>query len=118
MNHRLDVSGDIPTLILQGDCTLANIAALKATLIDTLAACQAHETLGLDLGGVRRLDAAFLQLLCSAHRTAGAEGKGLSLLGERSEQVLQVAEAAGFTRRARCPHAVAGPCFWQEGEAR
>lgn len=58
------------------------------------------------------VDAAFLQLLCSAHRTAVAAGKCLSLAIGRSAACERHLQWAGFVRHSGCLLDCNNNCIW------
>lgn len=96
-------------LDLPVELTLTGAAALKTALLEALAGAPRVE---LDARAVAEVDAAGLQVLCAAHRSAAALGKQLVFAGGACGPVVQAACAAGGLRGQRpCP---AG-CAFQEG---
>jgi len=71
-----------------GDLTIATVTELKAALVDMISD---GKTGMLDLAGVRRVDAAALQVMIAAERT------GRIALTSPSQPVIKAMEAIGFT---------------------
>ena len=63
------------------------------------------------LENVREMDIAFLQLLCSAHRTAADEKKFFTIDGDR-ELFLALLSKSGFQRHIGCRDNDRYPCLW------
>ncbi|HEY7745033.1 MAG TPA: hypothetical protein VIA07_01760, partial [Desulfuromonadales bacterium] len=68
--------------------------------------------------GAAEVDPAFLQLLCSAHRTAVAAGKCLSLDAGSSSTFQRQLEDAGFVRHIGCLLDCNNNCIWVATENR
>ena len=89
-------------LNIYGSMTVAYAAELLPALTEAFAAAP---TIHFDLSGVDEIDAAGLQLLCSAHRTARKEGKQLYLHGIEREPFYTIITRAGYVRKTCCnPH--------------
>lgn len=71
-----------------GDLTIATVTELKAALVDMMSDGKSG---ALDLAGVRRVDAAALQVMIAAERT------GRIALTSPSQPVMKSMEAIGFT---------------------
>ena len=71
-----------------GDLTIATATEFKAALVDMLSDGKSGT---LDLAGVRRVDAAALQVMIAAERT------GRIALTSPSQPVMKAMEAIGFT---------------------
>lgn len=83
-------------LVLPEELTIERAAAVKALLQDALGT-DAREPLALRAGAVRAVDAAGLQLLCAARRTAVAQGRALSL-SRVTEPLARALAQAGLGR--------------------
>ncbi len=90
--------------------TVWQAASIRDALRTRLAA---EGPVELDLGGVPEVDLAGLQLLCSAHRTADAQGKEFRVV-RWSDAFARVIEAAGFLRH----HGCCDGCLWNRGDDR
>lgn len=104
MNSEIKSPGGSQAITLTGELTIANAEELKARLSQLL---EAGMDMRIRVADVSAVDLSCLQLLCSAHRTAAALGKTLSLEGEMPPLLRQVMKLAGFTRRKGCsfsPH--------------
>jgi len=71
-----------------GDLTIATVREFKAALVDMISDGKSGK---LDLAGVRRVDAAALQVMIAAERT------GRIALTNPSQPVMKAMEAIGFT---------------------
>jgi anti-anti-sigma factor len=101
----------VAALALSGEMTIQRIAEIKKQLSEILA--ETNE-LALDLKDVNRADLTFLQLLCSAHRTAQSSGKKIHC-SEVSEAVDQAISDAGFVRdNMGCGQDCTDSCLWME----
>lgn len=100
---------DHGSLMLEGRLTLEHIRKMHEELSVSLENVQ-H--LDVDLSGVTEMDLAFLQLLCSAHRTATTMKKTLSLTENIPEVFRQAIEDNGYPRQCGCSLDVSGTCLW------
>lgn len=80
-------------LRLPEELTIAEAADLRLRL---LAALEGGAPVVLDGGAVADVDAAGLQLLCAARRSAAARGVKLTLRGPRGGPLARALEAAGL----------------------
>lgn len=99
-------------ICLGGELTIHNVAVLRDGLLQVLGRNDRFE---IDLEGVTALDLAGLQLLCSVHRSALAQGKTLSLNKRLVPVLLQAREVAGFVLNQSCRDNPAADCFWVGG---
>lgn len=100
-------------VMLDGDLTVANAAVLKDLLLEALAAGGEH--VEVDLEGVTGLDLSFLQMMCSASRTARNRGKELILTGTKGGVLLSARKAAGYIRHLGCSYNPTKSCIWVGG---
>jgi anti-anti-sigma factor len=96
---RLDISGAM---------TIASAAELLSVLTQAFAEAP---TIHCDLTGVHDIDAAGLQILCSAHRTADHEGKQFFLHGIQREPLHTTIIRAGCAGKSRCTRHEKDPCI-------
>jgi ABC-type transporter Mla MlaB component len=99
-------------LCLDGELTVSNAAALREGL---LAALAQGDQVELDLEEVTAIDLAGLQLLCSAHRTAVAGEKSLTLKGTLPPALQQACAGAGFDLHRSCRFNRGVNCFCAGG---
>lgn len=92
-----------------GDLTAAGAAALKAELVAALQAASAVEVVVENITG---LDVTFPQLLCSAHRTAAARNKTLTVTGLAQERMSTMLLRTGFSRQTGCQENTRTSCLW------
>lgn len=99
-------------LALSGEQTVQRIGELKKQLLSAL-----EETgrLAINLQDVARADLTFLQLLCSAHRTAQQSGKRMSVINISSAVVTAVTDAGFIRNNMACGQDCSDSCLWSEG---
>ena len=104
---------DTGTLRLEGDLTIERTTKLLEVLRHALAV---SDRIVVEFGEVSTVDLSFLQLLCSAHRTAVAKGKQFFFAGDRPDFLSDAAEQAGFIRKRKCQMNPEGQdCLWLRG---
>jgi len=99
------------TLALDGECTLDRAIELKEVLLEAL---KDGGDLLLNLEKVTEVDLSFLQILCSAHRTASSFRKRFTLCPSPSAALIEAAESAGFLRNMGCQNAPNKECLFME----
>lgn len=99
-------------LTLHGALTIQRITELKEAVLKSL---NSHSHLEIKLEDVRQVDLSFLQLLCSAHKTALSLGKDFTLSSPRPDLFQKTVHDAGFTRRVGCHQDPCKYCLWKEG---
>lgn len=109
MECKIERQNNEARLIFSGSLTFEAIKEMQAALADILGEA---EIVTLDVSTVEETDLSCLQLLCSAHRTAGALGKNLRLAWNRSAPFNQVAQAAGYERHTGCCLDRTKSCLW------
>jgi len=96
-------------VLLRGELNVNHVLGIRETL---LRAIEAHQVTQVRLQGVVDIDAAFLQLLCSAHRSAVDAGRELRLQVEASPLFPQQLRECGFIRHIGCRLDCNGSCLW------
>ena len=109
----ITTTGNKVQVALEGDLTVANAVELKNLLLEALAA--EGDYIEVDLEEVTGLDLSFMQMMCSAARTAKNRGKELSLTGTKSGVLLQARKAAGYIRQLGCNYNPTKSCLWVGG---
>ena len=109
MDHELIHTRDKWLLKLKGDFTIQEVGEIRSALLEAL---EGSEPVEISLEEVTEMDAASLQLLCSAHRASVLGHKKLGITGELPAVALQSASAAGFIRQMGCPIDTANTCLW------
>jgi anti-anti-sigma regulatory factor len=94
-----------------GDLTIENTQELHKILFTSL---KNSNELSLSFEKVTAVDFSFVQLLCSAHRTAVRADKILKLPGECPEVLKTVVRESGFMREKGCVLDTQGSCLWKE----
>lgn len=106
MKIDLQRTGGDAVVVLGGRLTASNAGRLHQGLLEAFAGAL---RIDLYLHDVQEADLSFLQLLCSAHRTAGARGAAFTLGGlESADPVRRLIHAAGAERGVGCPEG----CLW------
>ena len=98
-------------LIMNGPVTVATVGKAKAALQEALGAASA---VTVSLESITSVDVSFLQLLCSAHRTAADADKVLTVTGTDQEPVASLLLQAGFLRHIGCHENTRRSCLWVE----
>jgi len=116
MNNHLIYEGKRDVLTFTGELTIRQAEELRAVLTRALAGA---ETVSMDFVGVTAADLSFLELLCSAHRSAMRLNKRLTFGSALPECIGQTVAKAGFARRTCCfsRHSDCNPacekgCLW------
>ena len=101
-------------LTMSGALTVANAAAILNKIRDALA----HTgDLVVTVGEDAEVDVSFLQILCSAHRTAAIQNKCFRLNKGKNHTFDSAARAAGYVRTKGCSRDRDGSCLWaREGK--
>ena len=95
------VNGDQEQVIvvLRGDLTVERAGELKQTLQNAIAA---FKSIIIGFEDNLTIDVSFLQLICSAHRSALNFQKDLKLAGAVPEDFTRAIQSVGFTFHAAC----------------
>lgn len=101
--------GDRAIVTVSGDATVSSAAALKKELV---AALQAASAVDVVVENITAADITFLQLLCSAHRTAAARNKALTVTGLAQERMSAMLLRTGFSRQTGCQENTRTSCLW------
>ena len=99
-------------LSLAGSLTIENASELRKKLI---AALIKEDALKVCMDADAEVDISFLQLLCSAHRTASKLGKSFTLGCTASGNFLNAVEGAGYFRKRGCAREREETCLWIGG---
>ena len=108
----MTTADDKVRVVLDGDLTVADAAELRNILLEALAASDHIE---VDLRGVTGLDLSFLQMMCSAGRSARKLGKELFLTGTMGEVIMRARKEVGFIRNSGCNYNPTTSCLWVGG---
>ena len=105
-----NASGKADILTLKGDLTIFRAAAIRLLLKESL---HVSDEVHVILQEVTRVDLSCLQLLCSAHRTAAAAGKIMTLETPVPDILRKLMHQAGFRRQKACAFSPSTncPCF-------
>jgi anti-anti-sigma regulatory factor len=103
------------TLVLEGDLTIQKASAAREELQIAL---KKVEHIELDMEAAKAVDLAFLQLLCSAHRTSLNMGKTLAFKGTVPPMLKKSVQDNGYARQHGCVLDVNKTCLWmmKQGE--
>ena len=110
--HRIIEENEGASLVrLKGTLTIQEVAELKTLLQQALSQ---SDRVVVDCSQAQKMDFPWLQLLCSAHRTAARAGKSLTL-ANLSGALKELKMEAGFDRHCSCPQSDAPDnCLWVE----
>ena len=97
---------------LDGPLTIGNAAAIRKKLISTLIR---EDEIVVCIDADVPVDLSFLQVLCSAHRTASNLGKAFRLRYKNSGNFPAAVENAAYNRKKGCAHDKYGTCLWAGG---
>jgi len=97
-------------LKLEGRLTIERTHELKDTLLDAL---KRKDEVIIDLKDAMEVDVSFLQLLCSAHKSALQMNKNLIIGSERSSALRTVVHQAGYIRTLCCLGDPNQDCLWK-----
>jgi ABC-type transporter Mla MlaB component len=103
---------DEGTITLKGDLVIQHASRLGKVLLETL---ETNQRMCLRLEELKEIDLSCLQVFCSAHRTAVALQKEMSIAGKWPEALGFAAEEAGFTKGMPCTIAKTTKCLWKTG---
>ncbi len=109
MNQISEKSADKITLVMDGNLTIGQTGSTKAQLQDALKNAQHVE---LDITAASEVDLAFLQLLCSAHRTSVNMNKTLAFQGKIPDAFKKSVEDNGYARPTGCAFDCKKTCLW------
>jgi anti-anti-sigma regulatory factor len=94
---------------LGGDLTIARAGELRRIISETL---NTGEQIVLACSECADMDLSFLQLVCSAHRTALQSNSLLKLSNTLEKHLLKKAGEAGYFRETACRSDKNHECFW------
>ena len=84
---------------LEGDATVENLDRVKQVLLGALLN---NDRVLVNCDRLESIDIFFIQLLCSAHRTAVAREKEFVFLGSLPPSLRDTVKVAGFIRQHGC----------------
>jgi anti-anti-sigma factor len=109
MDNQKKTAGDFQVIQLSGELTIGRIAELRESIKNLV---DRFPTVHIRFEDVTGIDLSFLQLICSAHRTAASMNKQLVFSGVKPEIVNRILQSAGLTRQRACSLVPAAQCFW------
>ncbi|MCX7965642.1 MAG: STAS domain-containing protein [Syntrophorhabdaceae bacterium] len=86
-------------LRFSGDLTVINAEKIKSQILHSI---QDTDHLVLNLTDITDMDISFLQILCSAHKTALNSGKFITIDGDSFNTIKPHMERSGFFRHLGC----------------
>lgn len=99
-------------LAMSGALTVTNASAILQRIRDALVKT---DNLIVTVGEDVEVDVSFLQLLCSAHRTALIQNKRFNVNTKKEGTFASIAAAAGFIRSEGCSGDHDSSCLWAGG---
>ncbi|GAB4487902.1 MAG: hypothetical protein OHK006_17660 [Thermodesulfovibrionales bacterium] len=111
MGFRIETSGEVARLMVDGDATINHAAEFRDALVRAAAE---SGSLVIDLNDVKSIDLTCLQLLCATHRSCSRDKKKISVEGAGLELLKMTAAAAGFPKQCGCfLSGQANECLWR-----
>ena len=109
MSQVSESPADKITFVLEGNLTIGRASDARVELQEALKNAQHIE---LDIEAAREVDLAFLQLLCSAHRTSMNRDKTMVFKGTVPEIFKKSIEDNGYARPSGCALDFNKTCLW------
>ncbi len=109
MGAKIKFTDGKAVLTFAGDLTVNQAPEIRMTFIKAL--IDADQVL-LKFKNVSDIDLTFLQLLCSAHRSAIRLNKQITFDGSRPDLLKKTVDAAGYSRATGCRLDREKTCFW------
>jgi ABC-type transporter Mla MlaB component len=97
------------TLKMDGNLTIEKVSDMKEELREALRDAQHIE---INIKTAQEVDSAFLQLLCSAHRTSLNMGKTLTIKSIVHATLNKAIENNGYARPCGCKLDLNKTCLW------
>lgn len=97
------------TLVLSNELTVAQASAIRDALAESLGKVS---SLTVDITEASEVDLSFLQLLCSAHRTATKKDKLVVLAGRSNKALQKAITETSYRRAAGCILDNQNNCLW------
>jgi ABC-type transporter Mla MlaB component len=105
----IDEKTESGTLILTGELTVNQVAFARDHIAGAL---KKVKVLTADLGQATEADLSFLQLLCSAHRTAATLNKTFKLTKDSPAALQKAINDNGYRRNSGCVLDSTTTCLW------
>ena len=112
MKSRIEDSQKGKILVLIGGLCIQDADEFRTLLVQSI---DTTDVLTIDVASVTEMDLSFLQLLCSAHRTAIEQNKRLELDKKWPEPCVQAIQESGYTHQAACGFNKNNDCMWTKG---
>lgn len=112
MKSKENESPKTEVLKIGGDLTIENAQELHKILVTAM---NNSDQIVLYFENVTATDLSFIQLLCSAHRTAVRSDKNMKLDGQRPDVLKTAVREMGFIREKGCVLDTQENCIWKEG---
>ena len=109
MSSMFTKTGDKGVVTFSNDLTLPHAEELKAAFLKALVET---DDVAIVFENVQEVDLSFLQLLCSAHRSAVRLKKTVKFSAALPKVFTEAAEAAGFARLKGCKLDCDKSCLW------
>ncbi len=105
-------SGNDGEALIEGVLKVENAMEIKAKLLDMISK---EDQVIITIGEASEADLSFLQIICSAHRTAVRVNKSFMVGPRRPAAFVRSYEEAGFIREKGCVFGADGNCIWLPG---
>ncbi len=97
------------TLIFRGGLTIDRVADARRQTVQAISEVQ---DLFIDVEQATQVDLSFIQLFCSAHRSATAQSRSLVLTGAANQALQKALQSNGCSRMAGCLLDKNNTCLW------
>lgn len=111
MESKIEENNGERTVVLSGRVNIEDAPKLRDLLLDSL---KSSDNVSVNLKNAEDFDLACLQVLCSAHHTAGTMGKSFSIADSYPEVLEQTVNDSGLLRNHGCMNDVTHTCIWVE----
>ena len=111
INVRVEKSGNVADVTLNGELNILDAEELKKVFIDALGTCG---SVLVHVKDVEDIDLPSIQLLCSAHKTALNLNKTFAFSGSVSAVIRQTFISAGYSRHIGCSFDKNNTCLWRK----
>lgn len=112
VSHTLSQDGSVLEVSISGRLAIDTAPTLLELFTTQMPAAQ---KIRLSVSSLEEIDLAGMQLICSACRTALAEGKSFNFRDTLPPCVQEAINVIGLKRYTTCKHNITLPCIWCGG---
>lgn len=112
---QISATGVPGEFIMHGILTIEHAAGIRREFLDIFGR---HDAIVMHIDGETTIDLSFLQLLCSACRTAMKQGKSFSVRNGLPDRCRALVDETGYSREKGCGPHTKKYCLWLPEEGR